>query len=259
VEQWDELEVRAGSARTLLRRTSEGWHVFEPVKAWADEQTVRSLLRALGTPLRLKASAPRPEQLAGWGLAQPRFQVRAASATARLMLRGGDEDSFDGSVALQKEGDASVYALPGGAAQALSPDTYALRDKEVLPHRSEWVWRVMVQRRGAKRYILVREQSDRWRVEGGDSVSASAVTRALAADAGLRFLSFDVPAPKGPPETQIAWGSKNGVLVILALYPAPEGWVGVLGGARGEVQGLLPREALEAWRTGPERLRPASP
>lgn len=260
IDTWEAIEVESGGGTTELKKTPQGWRLARPVSARADGRAVHSLLRALGTPLELKDAAPAPAVLKAQGLAIPRFRVRATRPGETIELHGGNEDPFDGTVALQKTGSPALYSLPGGAAQALDATTYALRDRTVLPWRGDEVVRVEVKQR-KQTFAIQRAKPSGWERVGGGKVDTSAVTRALSADAALRFQSFigTLPLTRAA-DLSITWTQKSGEQVSLSAWTVANGQLlAVRRDGDEQSIGPLPERALDDWRSAPDGFEPPAP
>ncbi len=129
-----------GSATTLTLQENGAWRITAPVQATADAFQVDSLMSQLdaGRIVHLVDEAPTPEALARYGLDAPQFVIRATAKTpgggepTTFVLKGGGENTFDGSSYVQRGDDPKVYAVPGGVRWGLDKSTFDLRTKEVM-------------------------------------------------------------------------------------------------------------------------------
>jgi hypothetical protein len=142
------LTVKARGATSELERTPEGWRLVAPVAAKADAYAVEALVQQL-TSAKFKATvnaSPSDADLKKYGLASPSFTVTARaflpdaqgggaddpSRQRTVTLTGGDENPFDGSVYVRRDGDATVYSADGVVRYSLDKGPFELRAKEFL-------------------------------------------------------------------------------------------------------------------------------
>lgn len=203
------LTVKARGATTELEHTPEGWRLVAPVEAKADPYAVEALVQQL-TSAKFKATvnaSPSDADLRKYGLASPAFTVTAraylpdsngegADTPARqrtVTLAGGDENPFDGSVYVRREGDATVYAADGAVRYSLDKGPFELRAKEFLgPLDVASLQSIEVTAKNHA-YVLTREADGRsWRMDTPEKTRANVghVAELLKDFAGQQALSF---------------------------------------------------------------------
>lgn len=203
------LEAK-GNATTLERDADGTWRLVSPVKAKADTFQVDNLLSQL-TGGRIKSvvdEAPGAEDLARYGLSPPAFVVRAEgrpkpqgsridldAPMVERVLKGGGENTFDGSVYVQRDDDPRVVSVQGGVRWALDKSTFDLRHKDVLEVDKDV--RALAVKAPTHAYTLTRQGEDkeaRWRLAPakGEPLAADkqAVEQFLVAMKGYRAVDF---------------------------------------------------------------------
>ncbi|MGQ0508360.1 MAG: DUF4340 domain-containing protein [Myxococcaceae bacterium] len=125
------LSVHAKGETTQLQKQDGRWRIVSPVQADADKASVDGIVSQLQTAhfKGVVAEKPTDEQLKTFELTPPRFVIRAKG----LALYGGGENTFDGSVYVQREGNPKVYAASGAVRVALERSALELRDRNVFP------------------------------------------------------------------------------------------------------------------------------
>ncbi|CAM3102748.1 DUF4340 domain-containing protein [Corallococcus sp. ZKHCc1 1396] len=211
------LTVKARGATTELERTAEGWRLTSPVEAKADPYAVDAMVQQL-TTAKFKATvtaSPTDAELKKFGLTSPSFTVTARayvpdangggaedpSRQRTVTLSGGDENPFDGSVYVRRDGDAAVYAAEGVVRWSLDKGPFELRAKEFLGPLDAAVLQSIEVTAKDHAYLLTRDPDGKtWRMVKPEPTRANAsrVTELLAAFAGQQALSFpeDTPAAR---------------------------------------------------------------
>ena len=208
------LTVKARGATTELERTPEGWRLTAPVEAKADPYAVEALVQQL-TTAKFKATvtaSPSDADLKKYGLTSPTFTVTARayvpdangggaedpSRQRTVTLSGGEENPFDGSVYVRREGDATVYAAEGAVRWSLDKGPFELRAKEFLgPLDAASLQSIEVTAK-AHAYQLTRDVDGKtWRLVKPEPTRANAsrVTDLITAFAGQLALSFPEDSP----------------------------------------------------------------
>ncbi len=199
-----ELTVRAKGETTRLEKRGELWSLVEPLETTADGFAVEAILGQLrtGKIKREVEAKPSEEERVRFGLKPPRFTVTAnahlpdragggkdvSARTRSVTLLGGVENSFDGSVYLQREGDPKVYAAEGVIRQTLEKGTFDLRDKELFAFEDKAIRRLTV-KAGSRGYSLERNGESGWKLPTEPADSAT-VTGMLSTLKGQRALAF---------------------------------------------------------------------
>ncbi len=192
------IALTAKGEKTVLEKHGGEWRIVEPVVASVDKIAVDGLVSQLLTGRIKEALEEKPtaEDLRRYGLDQPRFEVTATvetpSGTKELVLKGGAENTFDGSVYLLRGDDGKVYSAPGGLRWSLEKTTWDLRDKEVLAVPDAKLSRIEL-KAPHRAYTLVRDAGKKaWRVTAPTDFAADAkeVTELASSLKNQRAIAF---------------------------------------------------------------------
>ena len=205
------LTVQSKSGTTVLERQETSWHITAPVSARADKWTVDNITRQFQSA-KFKSTvteAPTEADLQKYGLQPPVFSVTAQAylpdahgggqedpdRQRTVTLHGGNENAFDGSVYVRREGDPHVYAADGSVRYALDKDLYALREKEFLGVEEPSLKTLTVTAK-AGGYTLEQDADKAWRFTKPSPLRADAakVKKMLQSLREQRALAF-------PPDT----------------------------------------------------------
>ncbi len=127
-----------GATTEVERHVDGGWRLISPVHAPADKPAVDGALAQLkrATVKATLDEHPDHAALEKFGLAPFVFRVEARGlaqgAPVTVLLEGGVENPFDGSIFVRRDGAPTVYSAEGGVRYALARTTFDLRDKQVL-------------------------------------------------------------------------------------------------------------------------------
>ena len=201
--EFSRITVTAKGATTVLEKAPGGaWAITAPVQAPVDKLTVDSLVSQLQTAKfkDLVDEAPDDAALARYGLKAPQFSVTAEASLAgaggaqgkrEVALQGGIENTFDGSVYLQRKGEKPVYSAQGGVRWSLEKTTYELRDKELFAFEEPKLKSLEVK---SKRngYALERDAAKSWRLtrpfaSAADATSLASMLSSLKSERALAF------------------------------------------------------------------------
>jgi hypothetical protein len=124
----------------LTREPGGPWRIVSPVQAKADQLVVNSVVTQLQTQKfkRKLEEDPTAESIQRYGLDSPTVVVEADALVGKaqekrsVRLELGDENTFDGSLYVRRQGDKAVYQAEGGIRSAMSKTTFELRDKDVM-------------------------------------------------------------------------------------------------------------------------------
>ena len=182
-----------GETTELEREAGEGWRVVKPVRAKADALVVDALISQLQSAKFKDTLDEKPDAqtLKKYGLDTPRFTVTATAVVngevRSVKLVGGLENTFDGSVFVQRDDEPAVYSAPGGVRYALSKSTYELRDKQPFALEQKQLQKLSVKSPNAT-YELTRDGKN-WNL-GADSADPSAVAGMINAVSSARAVRF---------------------------------------------------------------------
>ena len=132
-EKIDELNVKSESGeRTTLRKTDKEWQIVAPVAAQPDSAAVSGLTSNLSSLELQRVIDDNPQDLAEYGLAQPRLEVafKAGGQEHRLLIGRKTPAATE---LYAKLGDGKrVFLIPGFVDTTFNKTTFDLRDKTVL-------------------------------------------------------------------------------------------------------------------------------
>jgi Domain of unknown function (DUF4340) len=201
--RYDRLLVTVGAETTELGRLPDAsWVIVRPFRARADPHVAEDVISTLQS-LRLTRiidEQPEDEDLQRYGLKPPRFTVNAtAEGALPLTFSGGLENPFDGSVYVQRAGDARVYAVDGFISNSLGKSTEDLRARDVLGPRDLGL--LGIQLKSARHeWAVAREPEQPWvfqkpNVLPADGGAISSWVAQLAQQRAVKFLA-DSPAER---------------------------------------------------------------
>lgn len=190
------IEIKAKGDATSLEKKENGWRITAPVSSPADSYAVEQVLGQLRGG-KLKATVvetPTDADLVKFGLKEPKFSVTAVASAPderKIVLFGGIENPFDGTVYVRREGDKAVYVVDGSVRFALEKSTFELRDKDVVAVDEPKLQRVDVKTR-AHAYSLERNSDKTWRLVAPRALpaDAAAVTSMISGLRGAKALAF---------------------------------------------------------------------
>jgi Domain of unknown function (DUF4340) len=132
-EKIDELNVKSESGeRTTLKKSGSEWQIVAPVAAPPDTAAVSGLTSNLSSLELQRVIDDNPQDLAEYGLAQPRLEVgfKAGGQEHRLLVGRKTPAATD---LYAKLGDQKrVFLIPGFVDTTFNKTTFDLRDKTVL-------------------------------------------------------------------------------------------------------------------------------
>lgn len=212
------LVITAKGDVTTLQKRDGKWRITAPLEAEADSFAVDSVTSQLQTG-KFKDTVeekPTAEDLKKYGLDQPRFTVVATvqpkrgGAAKEITLHGGIENTFDGSIYVQRGGDPKVYSVQGGIRWNLEKSTFDLRNKKVLAVPEKEVRKIEVAG-GAHPFVVEKDaEGNGWRLVKPEAQAADpqAVTLLLG---GLGNVAATAFHPDSPAE-RTKWGLDKPVL-----------------------------------------------
>ncbi len=232
------VRVRTKTDNTLLVKQVDGaWILAEPINAPAHAEAIDGLLRALGA-LRLNRvleTNPALSALDRYGLNPPSFEIEVTSGDGTVTrFRGGKENAFDGSAALQKNSEPAVYQISGAFRFAADKTTFDLRAKNVLNVDATEILRLSLQAEKA-RWTISQLKPSQWVFEkranhAVDSTAVQHLLNTLRTARALRFVEPSVHAGAKPLAT-LSIDLKTGPAVTLSffnLHAADQGAVTII-------------------------------
>jgi hypothetical protein len=232
---FDSLTVVAKGDTTALESTDGGWRITSPVQAAGDKFTVDAIVSQIRTAKvkRVVEESPTPEDLARYGLTPPHFEVKVGyvppgkTERATVSFSGGLENTFDGSVFLQRVGDPRVFSAEGGLRWTFEKTTFDLRDKEVLAFEPAAVRKVEVKAK-AQSYVLEQDDEKHWKLTqpfaaDADAMTVGGIFGSLKSERAVAFLPPDRQAALGfdQPLTDARLTFKDGSSVRLRWVKTP--------------------------------------
>ena len=158
---WLSLDVHQG--KTVLERRADTWRILEPQPALADKRLVDTLAREIAEAQfkQTLEEQPTDADLERYGLKTPRATVSARayvpdaqgggaqepSRQRTLTFRVGGDNSFDGSIYVQREGDPHVYLAHGALRLVLFKNAEGWRDPRVFQAEEASLLRIEVKAR----------------------------------------------------------------------------------------------------------------
>lgn len=170
--EFTKLTVTASGSTTVLERAPKGtWRITAPVSAAVDKLAIDQLVSHMQTARFKEAVDEKPDAAAlkKYGLAEPQFvveataEVGAARAVRTTKLIGGIENTFDGSIFMQRNDSPVVYAAEGGVKWALQKSTFDLRAKELLDAEEAAIRQITVDTK-LNHYVLTHSDNKTWRI-----------------------------------------------------------------------------------------------
>lgn len=268
------LTVTASGQTTVLEHGAKGWTLTAPVDAPADADAVDGIVSALthDTFTQTVEEHPTKADLTKYGLDAPRFQVtavfqKAKGAPQTFILRGGIENTFDGSVYVQRGGEEAVHAINGAFKAALEKSTFQLRDKRLLTFEEGALQGISIAQKGAITRLAL-DDAKHWRLtaplrERADDAAVKALWRALQTNPATAFPSDTPQARKDfgleTPSLTATFTPKGSAPVVIALAEKGAGvdrhvFAQVTQGAHTTLA-QVPPALLDALAQKPDALR----
>ena len=196
-----QLTVTAKGETTVLSRSksTDPWSLVSPVTALADKAAVDSLIDRLASMRSKSVVEEKAADLKRYGLDPPSIKIVAkAEDGTELVLRCGEENSFDSSVYVAMGGSNEVLSAEGGFKYALEKTTFDLRDKRLVPVEESEIAGIEVTAPGG-RYQLAKEEG-RWRIvqpfaDRADDQAVGKIVNAIRNLRATRFVTDTASAP----------------------------------------------------------------
>jgi len=181
----------SGQVTALAHPAGEGWRIVNPVHASADKLVLDSILSQLQQAKFKSVIEEKPDAaaLARYGLDKPTFTLEAQAEVGdnhekrSVKLVGGIENTYDGTVFMQRDDQPTVYAAEGGARYAFQKSTFDLREKEVFPYTIDQLTKIEV-KTANNHYRLEKDDKKEWQLreptkEGADLLTLTAMIAGL--------------------------------------------------------------------------------
>ncbi len=154
---------RPGSETTRVEKGSDGvWRITSPEPLPGDKDAISSLVSSAASVNADKVVEEKPEDLAVFGLKEPRARVviTLKDGKTRTLLLGDDAPVGGGGYA-QVDGDIQVYLLTSWVKGGLDKLAVDLRDKRILTFDRDKIVRVEVARK-AETFELSKNAQSSW-------------------------------------------------------------------------------------------------
>ena len=168
------LKLTAGGQTTVLERESReaAWKMTAPVAAGVDRIAVDGVTSQLQTSKFKYVADENPDDAAleKYGLKEPSFIVEAEALVGdardrrSVTLRGGAENTFNGSIFMRRNDEKKVWGAEGGVKWSFQKTPLDLREKEVVSLDEQKVSRITVKTKNND-YTLERDADRNWMVE----------------------------------------------------------------------------------------------
>ena len=186
----------------IQKHPSGKWKLTQPVRADAEDSTVRSLLAALaaGEIKRTLEKKPGAADLKSFGLDPPaaRVSITLRSGLTLPTLMVGAKTPLGDSAYARRGSDPAVYLADGSLVPALQKQPNDLRDKTIVAFPEELATKIEIQTPPGPTLVLVKGEKEQWMIEAPSkkSARADAVNEYLASLKRLRIKTFadDQPA-----------------------------------------------------------------
>lgn len=275
------LKLVTGGQTTVLERESgaAAWKMTAPVAAGVDRIAVDGVTSQLQTSKFKYVADENPDDAAleKYGLKEPAFVVEAealvgdAKERRTVTLRGGAENSFNGSIFMRRNDEKKVWGAEGGVKWSFQKTPLELREKEVISLEEQKVSRITVKTKNND-YTLERDADRSWVVEQAKPFKGEE-KRFLADQNGIsssinglkseRAISFPTEPPAVEPFQELAFELEDaGVRVKLwkldGADAGPERTVAWREDARGALLAEVSPNALSFFDRHPWDLRDRS-
>lgn len=168
------LKLTSGGQTTVLEREPGGgaWKMTAPFTAGVDRIAVDGVTSQLQTSKFKYVADENPDDAAlkKYGLEDPAFVVEAealvgdAKERRSVTLRGGAENTFNGSIFMRRNDEKKVWGAEGGVKWSFQKSPVDLREKEVIALEEQKVSRITVKTKNND-YVLERDADRNWVVE----------------------------------------------------------------------------------------------
>ena len=232
-EKIDELAVKSESGeRTSLKKTGSEWQIVAPVAAQPDGAAVSGLTGNLSSLELQRVIDENPQDLAEYGLAQPRLEItfKAGGQEHRLQIGRKTPAATD---LYAKVGDQKrVFLIPGFVDTTFNKTTFDLRDKTVLKVERDKIDTLSIT--SPKRSLQFAKADGEWKLTGPVKARADFTTidGLISRLNTLQMKSIVAPEPASlaeygldKPETTIQLGSGSSQAALLIGKTAGEGVV----------------------------------
>lgn len=196
IKEAGELELTVKGKRYLLRKGKEGWRIFEPIKAKADEDLLNRMLKRLLEAKKGRVIEEHPRDLSSYGLKEPRASVIVRGEGKEEGILLGDETPTRMDIYAKRMDREAVFVLSGEIWYEVNKDLYDLRDKSIVTFSPREVKEIEASLRG--KVIRVRKEGEKWKMilpkeAKADRERIEELLQRLAKGRIKRF--YDAPGP----------------------------------------------------------------
>ena len=169
------------------------WNLTEPIEARADADTIAAYLRRLRNDraLAYPSDDPRDEDLATYGLDEPRLTVRVWTGDdSAITLEIGDESEDPGGYYARRLGSDAVFVAPTGLFEEAPDSVTALRNRTIVEFARDRVDGIEIDAGGDA--IRLEKDGIDWRLVSPRALDgdAATVSSLLTATLGMKAAEF---------------------------------------------------------------------
>lgn len=156
-----EIALRPGD-RTTVRKVDGTWRIAAPVQAAADEGELSSIAGSLATLDVQQEVDANAADMARYGLEPPRIEVafRTMGQKEPRRIHFGDTAPAGGELYARLPGSNRVFLVQSFLESTFRKDTFALRDKTILPFDREKIDTLVLT--GGGMTLQFAKQGDNW-------------------------------------------------------------------------------------------------
>jgi hypothetical protein len=184
----EEIALGGEDRGLLLKKTDGRWRIERPGPHAADDATVRGFLSNLTGLRATDFPSESPENLAEYGLEEPRLTVRVSFGEKREPIEvqlGKKED--DEQVYVRVAGRPTIYEVGSWHYRDLDKGPLDFRDRQIFAFTKGDAGTVEVHPRGESAFVLERDESGTWKIKDEPvEPVASTVDRFVDDLAGLK-------------------------------------------------------------------------
>jgi len=229
----DEITVKSESGeRTVLKKVGTEWQIVEPVAAQPDGAAVSGLTSNLSTLELQRVIEENPQDLAEYGLAQPRLEVTFKTGGQEHRLQIGRKTPAATDLYARLGDQKRVFLIPGYVDATFNKTTFDLRDKTVLKVDRDKIDTLSIT--SPKRVLKFTKADGEWQmtlpvkgradftaVDGLVSRLNTLQTKSIVAPEAASLAEYGLDKP----ETTIQLGSGSSQATLLIGKTAGEGVV----------------------------------
>ena len=229
----DELTVKSEAGeRTTLKKTGTDWQIVEPVAAASDSAAVSGITSNLSSLELNRVIDENPQDVAEYGLSQPRIEVGFKSGGQSHRLLIGRKTPAASDLYAKIDESKRVFLIPSFVDATFNKTTFDLRDKTVLKLDRDKVDALAIS--SPKRTLQFAKADGEWKLTApvkarADFTTVDGLVSRLNTLQAKSIAAADTvkPADTGldKPETTIQLGSGSSQATLLIGKSAGDGVV----------------------------------